>query len=70
MNLSFWLIKRGDPQDANWLHWASQWEALIDTSLRYRTVTMRVATIDDMTAREHQTSQHLDLDQLSISVAL
>jgi hypothetical protein len=66
VDLTFWLVKRGDPPSPNWPHWANQWAKLIDTSGRYKTATMRVTTLDDMTARDYQTSHHLDFDQLSV----
>ncbi len=65
VDLSFWLIKRGDPPTPNWPYWASQWGALVNSTGRYSVVAMSVTTLDDMTARDYQLSHHLDLDQLS-----
>ena len=62
---TLWLIKDREPTNPNWPHWAAEWSTLIETNGRYRTVTPHVVTLEDMTARDYQDSNHLDLDQLS-----
>lgn len=65
--LTFWLVKRGDPPSVNWPHWTGQWSKLVDTTGRFASATMRVATLDDITARDYVTSHNLDFDQLSVT---
>ena len=66
ISLNFWLVKRGDPATADWLRWTAEWSKLVDASGRFTAVTMQAATLDDMTARDHVESHHLDFDQLSV----
>jgi hypothetical protein len=66
IELTFWLIKRGEPPAADWPAWTAEWTKLFDRTPQLATVQMRAVTLDDMTARDHVESHHLDFDQLSV----
>jgi hypothetical protein len=65
--VTLWLIKGHDPDKAEWMHWLSEWEKLIDQGGQYQLDgPLQLCTLDDMRASEYVASHRLDLDQLSL----
>jgi hypothetical protein len=66
VDLSFWLIKKDDPDPEKWTYYLEQWHALIDQSGRYKVPDpFRVVRFNDITAQDYLDSQRLDFDDLS-----
>ena len=64
--ITLWLIKRGDPDKQQWLHFMAEWVKLIDQTGRYVLDSEpRLRRLDDMRASEYFASHQLDLDHLS-----
>lgn len=61
----FFFLKSDDaPDSLDWVGQKEEWLALLPHSGRFRAEGI-VATLDDLTARDYQESDRLDLDQLS-----
>lgn len=67
VQLSWWFIKKYDPREANWSHWAEEWMKLFNATGRFRIDPPTVCRLEDTTARDYMESDLLDLDRLSNS---
>jgi hypothetical protein len=66
VTITLWLIKKCDPDPAQWPIWIAQWVKLICQKDRYiLDGEPRVVRPEDMRVSEYLASQQLDLDHLS-----
>lgn len=68
VKLMFWFIRdeqQVDFEGLRWDRWLEIWLKLIPTSDRFYQVNGVVITLEDMTAKEYNESDRLDLDHLS-----
>jgi hypothetical protein len=64
--VTLWLIKRDDPDPAQWPKWTAEWVKRIDQTGRYvLDGEPRLTRLEDLRASEYLSSQQLDLDHLS-----
>lgn len=67
--LTFWFIKKADPQDAtvvDWPAWIDKWMKLISKQGRFRLEPPTALRLEGMTARDYCESERLDLDRASV----
>jgi hypothetical protein len=64
-DIFFWFIKQREPDTPQWPKWQQQWLGLMTPTDTYQHIDGVVAHLEDITALDYTTSEHLDLDQLS-----
>jgi hypothetical protein len=64
-DIFFWFIKQREPDPPQLPKWQRQWLGLMKPTQAYPNINGLVARLEDITALDYTTSEHLDLDQLS-----
>jgi len=64
-DIFFWFIRQHEPAAPQWPKWQQEWLGLMTPTTAYPIIDGLVARLEDITALDYTTSEHLDLDQLS-----
>jgi hypothetical protein len=64
-DLFFWFVKGSEPSAPQWPKYQQEWLGLMTPTPAYPTIDGTIARLQDITALDYTSSEHLDLDHLS-----